>query len=124
MLDQALKDEASQKTLNKVKQLFGESHAESRALLNELQVQMTRSKISVSQAEALKMSKKSKDVPVLDQLKYRIDNKIEKESKINPLLVKQKPLALPQTVISHLNVLKAEIRAKKDIDRLPVMNRV
>ena len=34
------------------------------------------------------MSKKPKDAPILDQLKFRVDKKVETESKINPLLVK------------------------------------
>ena len=70
------------------------------------------------------MSKRSKKVPVLDQLKYRVDKKVEKESKMNPLLVKQKPLELPLTVVSHLRALKDEIQAKKKRDRLPAMTRV
>ena len=36
MLDQALNDTESRNRLNKVKQLFGDAHAESRGLLNEL----------------------------------------------------------------------------------------
>ena len=72
----------------------------------------------------MKISRRPKDVPILDQIKFRVDKKVESESKINPLLVKQKPLALPKTVISHLKALKEEIRAKKIIDRLPVMTRV
>ena len=63
---------------------------------------MTRSKISVSDAEAIKLSKKSKAVPVLDKIKYKVDKKVQEESKMNPLLVKQKPLELPLTVVSHL----------------------
>ena len=78
----------------------------------------------MSEAEAIKMSKRSKKVPVLDQLKYRVDKKVEKESKMNPLLVKQKPLELPLTVVSHLRALKDEIQAKKKRDRLPAMTRV
>ena len=78
----------------------------------------------MSEAEAIKMSKRSKKVPVLDQLKYRVDKEIEKESKMNPLLVKQKPLELPLTVVSHLRALKDEIQAKKKRDRLPAMTRV
>ena len=36
MLDQALNDAESLNRLNKAKQLFGDTHAESRGLLNEL----------------------------------------------------------------------------------------
>ena len=52
--------------------------------------------------EVIKLSKRPKDVPLLDKIKHKIDPKLKLESGLNPVHVKTKPLDLPKTVISHL----------------------
>ena len=71
-------------------------------MLGDLEAMIAKDEISVTDEEAIRLSKRLKDVPLLDKAKYLVDEQIEKESKMNPLLVKQKPLELPQHVVSHL----------------------
>ena len=60
-------DEKSKKTLEAIKNLFGESHAECRDLIQKLQTQLNKGEISVSQEEALKLvARHRKDVTILD----------------------------------------------------------
>ena len=56
----------------------------------------------MTKEEAIKLSKRPKDVPLLDKIKHKIDPKLKLESIQNPIHVKAKPLDLPKTVISHL----------------------
>ena len=89
-------------TIAFLKQLFGESHVECRDLMNKLQMEIAQKRISVTKEEVIKLSKRPKDVPLLDKTKHKIDPKLQLESVLNPVHVKTKPLDLPKTVISHL----------------------
>ena len=75
--------------------MLGDSHAEVRQLVQDFKMDVLKSEISVSEEEAIKLSKQSKKTPIIFNVKYKADPKVEQEAKINPLLVKPKPLDLP-----------------------------
>ena len=45
-------------------------------MLSKLQDMVAKREISVTEAEAVKLSKRPKDVPLLDKVKYQLDEQI------------------------------------------------
>lgn len=67
----------------------------------------------MTEDEAVKLSKLNKDAPILDKAKFAVDQNVQKESIINPVHTKSKPLNLPKPVVSHLKRhLKEENKTK------------
>ena len=61
----------------------------------------------------------------IQEKKFKVDETIEKEAKVNPLLIKQKEyLELPQEVFLHLDKFKKEIEDKETKEALGVSQRL
>ena len=66
-------DQKALKTVNNIKQLFGDKHPESRDMMNKLQLEVDQGRISINEDEFSKLAKRNKDAPVLDKSKLMAD---------------------------------------------------
>ena len=108
MLEKGEIDPKSKSTAEIIQSLVGETHAESRSFVSDLKFHLAKKEISITEEQAIALSKLPKHVPLLDKTKFQADRHIIKESKINPLLVKGKTTELPKVVKDHLEKIKQE----------------
>ena len=78
----------SRNSVETIKQLFGSNHVECRDMINDLMLAMTKSEVSLTQERAMEIINRPKNVPYLEKKDYQVNAIIEKEAKINPLLIK------------------------------------
>ena len=121
-------DPKSLNTIELMKKLVGESHAESRDFVRQFQDVISRRDASITHEEAVTLANRPKDVPLLEKGKFQPDQTLLQESSLNPVLIKprkQNQLKLPLMVLDHLKAKKEELEKKNLTSTTPkAINRV
>ena len=113
MLEKGQIDQKSQSTVEIVSKIVGDTHAESRSFVNDLRFQLAKEEISVTEEQALALARRPHHVPLLEKKNYLVDKMIDREAKINPLLVKNSEIGLPKVIQDKIELHKLEETLKK-----------